>query len=100
MFAAIQIFLHFLRIYRACLKITEESHSYPVIVFFHGGNFQTGSSNEWPGHVLASSGVVVVTVNYRLGAFGFMSLGDQNTGNYGLLVTFKFCAVGFFLFFH
>ncbi|MFH4983107.1 hypothetical protein AB6A40_009816 [Gnathostoma spinigerum] len=58
---------------------------YPVIVFFHGGNFQTGSANEWPGHVLASRGIVVVTVNYRLGPFGFMSLGDSETGNYGFL---------------
>lgn len=57
---------------------------YPVIVFFHGGNFQTGSANDWPGHGLASRGMVVVTVNYRLGAFGFMSLGDSDTGNYGL----------------
>ncbi|VIO89633.1 Carboxylesterase family protein [Brugia malayi] len=57
--------------------------SRPVIVFFHGGNFQTGSSNEWPGHVLSSRGIVVVTVNYRLGAFGFLSFGDANTGNYG-----------------
>ncbi|GMR32337.1 hypothetical protein PMAYCL1PPCAC_02532, partial [Pristionchus mayeri] len=56
---------------------------YPVIVFFHGGNFQTGSANEWPGHGLASRGVVVVTANYRLGAFGFMTLGDSN-GNWGL----------------
>ncbi|CAG9531454.1 unnamed protein product [Cercopithifilaria johnstoni] len=56
----------------------------PVIVFFHGGNFQTGSSNEWPGHILSSRGIVVVTVNYRLGAFGFLSFGDANTGNYGL----------------
>uniref|UniRef100_A0A7E4UW25 COesterase domain-containing protein n=1 Tax=Panagrellus redivivus TaxID=6233 RepID=A0A7E4UW25_PANRE len=59
-------------------------HKYPVIVFFHGGNFQTGSSNDWPGHVLASRGHVVVTANYRLGAFGFMSLGDTSTGNYGI----------------
>lgn len=44
--------------------------SYPVIVFFHGGNFQTGSANEWPAHGLASRGVIVVTVNYRVGALG------------------------------
>ncbi|GMT33460.1 hypothetical protein PFISCL1PPCAC_24757 [Pristionchus fissidentatus] len=59
--------------------------NYPVVVFLHGGNFQTGSANEWPGHGLASRGVVVVTVNYRLGAFGFLSLGDTNSGNFGLL---------------
>ncbi|VDK47610.1 unnamed protein product [Anisakis simplex] len=57
---------------------------YPVLVFFHGGNFQTGSANEWPGEVLASRGIVVVTVNYRLGVFGFMSMGDDVTGNYGI----------------
>ncbi|KAI6205638.1 hypothetical protein M3Y94_00814900 [Aphelenchoides besseyi] len=60
------------------------SRNYPVIAFFHGGNFQTGSGNEWPGHVLASRGVVVVTINYRLGPFGFMSLGDTESGNYGI----------------
>ncbi|KAI6243936.1 COesterase domain-containing protein [Aphelenchoides fujianensis] len=60
------------------------SRNYPVIAFFHGGNFQTGSGNEWPGHVLASRGIVVVAINYRLGAFGFMSLGDTDTGNYGI----------------
>ncbi|CAD5228940.1 unnamed protein product [Bursaphelenchus okinawaensis] len=60
------------------------SRNYPVVAFFHGGNFQTGSANEWPGHVLASRGLVVVTINYRLGPFGFMSLGDTYTGNYGI----------------
>ncbi|KAI6209182.1 hypothetical protein M3Y96_00194400 [Aphelenchoides besseyi] len=60
------------------------SRNYPVIAFFHGGNFQTGSGNEWPGHVLASRGIVVVTINYRLGPFGFMSLGDTESGNYGI----------------
>lgn len=58
----------------------------PVIIFFHGGNFQAGSSNDWPGHILSSRGIVVVTVNYRLGVFGFLSFGDANTGNYGLQV--------------
>ncbi|KAI1730422.1 carboxylesterase family domain-containing protein [Ditylenchus destructor] len=57
---------------------------YPVMVFFHGGNFQTGTANDWPGHVLASRGIVVVTVNYRLGPLGFLSLGDKDTGNYGI----------------
>lgn len=39
-------------------------------MFFHGGNFQTGASNDWPGYLLATKGIVVVTANYRLGAFG------------------------------
>uniref|UniRef100_A0A5S6R0G0 COesterase domain-containing protein n=1 Tax=Trichuris muris TaxID=70415 RepID=A0A5S6R0G0_TRIMR len=61
------------------------STKYPVIVFFHGGGFQTGSSSDWPGHVLATKGVVVVTANYRLGPLGFLSMGDHSTGNYGLM---------------
>lgn len=69
------------------LQVSRES--WPVVVFFHGGNFQTGSANEWPGHVLASRGLVVVTVNYRLGPFGFLSFGDRDTGNYGLQVSYS-----------
>ncbi|KAL5282203.1 Gli.2 family protein [Megaselia abdita] len=55
--------------------------------YIHGGNFVHGASNLFPGHVLATFyGVVVVTINYRLGALGFMSTGDENSpGNYGIL---------------
>ncbi|KAF5399714.1 Carboxylesterase [Paragonimus heterotremus] len=39
----------------------------------------------YPGHLLASMGLVVVTFNYRLGPFGFLSTGDSaSIGNYGL----------------
>ena len=49
--------------------------------------FFTGSANEFPGHQLAANGqVVVVSINYRLGALGFLSTGDHHApGNYGLL---------------
>lgn len=44
---------------------------YPVIFYIHGGDFERGASNTFPGHMLAAVGdVVVVTVNYRLGALG------------------------------
>ncbi|TKR82195.1 hypothetical protein L596_015956 [Steinernema carpocapsae] len=72
----------YLNVYTPEVSATS-GNKYPVVVFFHGGNFQIGSASEWPGHVLATRGIVVVTVNYRLGAFGFMSLGDRETGNYG-----------------
>ena len=48
----------------------EDRELYPVVVYFHGGRFMYGSAQQFPGHVLATREVVVVTVNYRLGALG------------------------------
>ena len=47
-----------------------EKHQYPVLVWFHSGDFLSGSAQTEPGHVLATRGIVVVTFNYRLGALG------------------------------
>ena len=60
---------------------------YPVMVYIHGGEFQYGTGNTFPGYQLAlSQQVVVVTINYRIGLFGFLATGDQHSpGNYGLL---------------
>ncbi|MCF2527319.1 carboxylesterase/lipase family protein [Yinghuangia soli] len=66
----------------------------PVMVWLHGGGFIFGSGRDpfFDGERLASRGdVVVVTVNYRLGAFGFLHLGGllgddyAGSGNLGLL---------------
>jgi para-nitrobenzyl esterase len=66
----------------------------PVMVWIHGGGFFAGSSDEprHEGTALASKGVVLVVINYRLGALGFMAhpeltaeSGRQASGNYGLL---------------
>ncbi len=66
----------------------------PVMVYLHGGSFLTGSSAKsyYDGSYLASKGVVLVTLNYRLGIFGFFchpDLADPDFGgsygNYGLL---------------
>jgi len=47
----------------------------PVLFWIHGGAFVTGSANEYDGSVLADQGdVVVVTVNFRCGAFGFLDV--------------------------
>lgn len=48
-----------------------------VLVWVHGGAFRTGSGAEYDGAPLARLGdIVVVTVNYRLGALGFLDLPD------------------------
>ncbi|XP_014611620.1 PREDICTED: cholinesterase isoform X1 [Polistes canadensis] len=60
---------------------------YPVMLYIHGGEFTHGASNLFPAHILAAFyDVVVVSINYRLGALGFLSTGDENSpGNYGIL---------------
>ncbi len=66
----------------------------PVMVWIHGGGFVTGAGSlpMYDGSALAKSGdVVVVTINYRLGAFGFLRLDDlcedecDASGNQGIL---------------
>lgn len=46
------------------------SKTYPVMVYIHGGSYRAGSGSVYPGHLLAQQGVVVVTINYRLGILG------------------------------
>ena len=48
----------------------------PVMVWIHGGGFSTGSGRVpwYSGHNFARDGVVCVTINYRLNAFGFLHL--------------------------
>ena len=66
----------------------------PVMVWIHGGSFESGSGSMgiYDGTNLATHGVVVVTINYRLGPFGFLAhpalsaeSAQKVSGNYGLL---------------
>jgi para-nitrobenzyl esterase len=66
----------------------------PVMVWIHGGDHTDGSGAEplYDSDVLAERGAVFVTINYRLGMFGFMAhpelaaeSADGVSGNYGLL---------------
>jgi para-nitrobenzyl esterase len=62
----------------------------PVMVFIHGGDFVTGTANDplFGGARLAQAGLIVVTVNYRLGALGWLThpaLSAGGSGNYGLM---------------
>ena len=70
------------------------AESLPVMVWIYGGGFQAGSASEprQDGERLAGKGVVVVSMNYRLGVFGFLShpeLSEESehraSGNYGLM---------------
>lgn len=66
---------------------TSPSIKKSVMVWIHGGGYLYGTASFYDGSMIAVEGdVIVVTVNYRLGIFGFLSLGDETTkGNYGLL---------------
>src|SRR5689334_4614032 len=66
----------------------------PVFVWIHGGAFNEGSGEVaiYDGAELAQKGLVVVTINYRLGIFGFFTHPELTkesshnaSGNYGLL---------------
>jgi para-nitrobenzyl esterase len=71
----------------------EDARDAPVFVWIHGGALVTGSSREpiYDGRKLAERGVVVVSVNYRLGVLGWLAHPDLSaeqggiSGNYGLL---------------
>jgi para-nitrobenzyl esterase len=66
----------------------------PVMVWIHGGAFTrgSGSSHSYNGEILARKGAVIVTINYRLGIFGFFAHPELSaesehhaSGNYALL---------------
>lgn len=69
-------------------------HALPVMVWLHGGSNTVGSGSQstYDGVSLAQRGVVLVTLNYRLGVMGFFSHPEltagsahHSSGNYGLL---------------
>jgi para-nitrobenzyl esterase len=63
----------------------------PVLVWIHGGGFTQDGALNYDATKLAAAGIVVVTINYRLGALGFLahrslaSRPDGPSGNYGLM---------------
>ena len=73
-------------------KQEREPGGFPVAVWYHGGGFINGWSHEkeFDGAGYARRGVILVTVNYRLGLFGFLchpelTRRDGRSGNYGIL---------------
>ena len=66
----------------------------PILVYIHGGSLTSGASSyeDYNGESLASRGIVMITIQYRLGVFGYFAHPDlkaesvnHTTGNYGLL---------------
>jgi para-nitrobenzyl esterase len=81
----------YLNVWTASLTAAEPV---PVMFWIHGGGFAVGSGSEprYDGGNLATRGVVVVTVNHRLNALGFLAhpeltkeSADRASGNYGLM---------------
>ena len=80
-----------------CLNLNigspENASNLPVMIWIHGGAYLTGSANGalYSMEALASKGVILVTLNYRLGPLGFLKLDEvtngliPSTGNEGLL---------------
>ncbi len=75
-------------------KGSADAHGLPVMVWIYGGVFASGGTSEarQDGQFLARRGVIVVSMNYRLGIFGFLSLPElaeedphHASGNYGLM---------------
>ncbi len=74
--------------------VPDGTHNAPVFVWIHGGALVTGASKEsvYDGSQLAARDTVVVSINYRLGVFGYLALPELSaesprgiSGNYGLL---------------
>lgn len=70
-----------------CLQINNVVNSRPVLVFIHRGEFNYGTAMSillGPDYLMDHD-IVLVTINYRLGALGFFSTGDKHApGNYGM----------------
>ncbi len=78
-----------------CLNLNifapKEEGKYPVIIYIHGGGFDSGANSEsgFDGEALAKLGIVTVFIQYRVGVFGYFVHEDVSKqygheGNYGL----------------
>jgi len=80
----------FLNVYRPVGR--KASRRMPVMVWIHGGSYTTGCGDRYSGWTMlkqAQEGIILVTINYRLGVFGFLGSDklraeDGSTGNFGL----------------
>lgn len=68
-----------------------ENSKKAVVLWIHGGGFTRGSGSQYSGVNFADDDIVFISLNYRIGAFGFLDLGSvlgeeyKGTGNNGIL---------------
>jgi len=88
----------YLNIWRPVGTNAQKGDKLPVLVYIHGGCLRRGSSwyEDWDGEALSQKGIIVVTIAYRVGIFGYFAHEDlanespnHTTGNYGLLDQIK-----------
>jgi para-nitrobenzyl esterase len=81
----------YLNIYRP--SHTRPRQLLPVMIFIHGGLNHRDSGNDYdPSQMVSQTGIIVVTIDYRLNVFGFLALpsldaesGGPSSGNFGLM---------------
>jgi para-nitrobenzyl esterase len=78
----------YLNVFTPATKVNEKL---PVMVWIHGGGFITGSAAQVPADNYVKQGIVFVSIEYRLGALGFLALPELSaesktgtSGNYGM----------------
>jgi para-nitrobenzyl esterase len=83
----------FLNVWKPETLQNSDAAKLPVLVYFYGGGFVAGDGSEarYDGTNMAEKGIITVTVNYRLGIFGFVAhpllsaeADSKASGNYGL----------------
>lgn len=80
----------FLNVYAPAEVVEDEHCHWPVMVWIHGGGLQIGGADSYDPTPLVKRGVIVVTINYRLGYLGFFAQSEIDreghlNGNYGLM---------------
>lgn len=78
----------FLNIYTPQTPVARKSDKLPVLFWIHGGGFQFGNGNAFlygADYFMETGELILVTINYRLGALGFLNTGTPDApGNVGL----------------
>jgi len=83
----------YLNVYVPTKALESPGHHFPVMVWVHGGAFLEGAGSQYePTRLVTMGDVIVVTINYRLGALGFLAhpalSAESNaraSGNYGIM---------------